>query len=130
MRAGQSFAEADTFTAGIGVIWEFSDISGWMKSEGYNVSVVKSGSKKDMGSPARPLSPDEETYARKIVQDSFETFIADVISQRAISRSDIEDGRVIRGADAIKLNIVDELGNLNNAIDGAKKMAASRSRSS
>jgi hypothetical protein len=30
----------------------------------------------------------------------------------------------------MKINVVDELGNLNDAIDGAKKMAQSRSKSS
>ena len=124
--ADRIYANPDTFTAGVGVIWKFSDISRWMEKEGYNLSVVKSGSKKDMGSDARPLSSDEEKYAQKIVDDSFETFIADVTSQRMISRSDIQDGRVIRGADAVKINIVDELGNLNDAISGAKKMAQSR----
>ena len=124
--ADRIYANPDTFTAGVGVIWKFSDISRWMENEGYNLSVVKSGSKKDMGSEARPLSADEQTYAQKIVDDSFETFIADVTSQRMIARSDIQDGRVIRGADAIKINVVDELGNLNDAIDGAKKMAQSR----
>lgn len=128
--ADRIYANPDTFTANIGVIWEFSDISSWMKNEGYNVSVVKSGSKKDMGSTSRPMTADEETYAQKIVKDSFENFITDVTTHRAISRSDIEDGRVIRGADAIKLNIVDELGNLNDAIAGAKKLAESRSKSS
>jgi len=124
--ADRIYANPDTFTSGVGVIWKFSDISRWMEREGYNLSVVKSGSKKDMGSTARPLSMDEETYAQKIVDDSFDTFISDVTSQRMISRSDIDDGRVIRGADAIKINVVDELGNLNDAIDGAKKMAQSR----
>ena len=124
--ADRIYANPDTFTAGVGVIWKFSDISRWMEKEGYNLSVVKSGSKKDMGSEARPLSSDEETYAQKIVDDSFETFISDVMSQRMISRSDIQDGRVIRGADAVKINIIDELGNLNDAISGAKKMAQSR----
>jgi protease-4 len=128
--ADRIYANPDTFTAGVGVIWEFSDISSWMENEGYNLSVYKSGSKKDMGSTARHLTEDEQEYARKIVDDSFETFINDVTSHRAISRSDIEDGRVIRGADALKLNIVDELGNLNDAIEGAKTMAKSRSRSS
>jgi protease-4 len=124
--ADRIYANPDTFTAGVGVIWKFSDISRWMEKEGYNLSVVKSGAKKDMGSTARPLNSDEETYAQKIVDESFETFISDVTSQRMITRSDIDDGRVIRGADAIKLNIVDELGNLNDAISGAKKMARSR----
>ncbi|PKG33185.1 signal peptide peptidase SppA [Methanoregula sp.] len=124
--ADRIYANPDTFTAGVGVIWEFSDVSSWMENEGYNLSVYKSGSKKDMGSTARSLTEDEQAYARKVVDDSFETFISDVTSQRAINRADIEDGRVIRGAEAIKMNLVDELGNLNDAIEGAKRIAASR----
>ena len=124
--ADRIYADPDTFTAGVGVIWKFSDISRWMQNEGYNLSVVKSGSKKDMGSTSRPMTNDEQEYAQKIVDESFEAFITDVTSQRVIARSDIEDGRVIRGADAVKLNIVDELGNLNDAIGGAKKLAESR----
>jgi protease IV len=128
--ADRIYANPDTFTAGVGVIWKFSDMSRWMEKEGYNVSTVKSGSKKDMGSTSRPLTSDEEEYAQKIVSDSFENFITDVTTQRVIARSDIEDGRVIRGADAVKINVVDELGNLNDAIDGAKQLARSRSKSS
>lgn len=128
--ADRIYANPDTFTAGIGVIWKFSDISRWMEKEGYNISIVKSGSKKDMGSTSRPLSTEEEEYAQKIVMDSFENFISDVTSERVIARSDIEDGRVIRGADAVKINVVDELGNLNDAIEGAKRLAQSRSKSS
>lgn len=124
--ADRIYANPDTFTAGIGVIWTFSDISRWMQSEGYNVSVIKSGSKKDMGSTARPLTAEEQAYAEKIVNDSFETLLSDILSQRSIRREDVEDARVIRGADAIRMNIVDELGNLNDAIDGAKRMASSR----
>ena len=128
--ADRIYANPDTFTAGIGVIWKFSDISRWMEKEGYNVSIVKSGSKKDMGSTSRPISAEEEEYAQKIVTDSFENFIADITTQRVIARSDIEDGRVIRGADAVKINVIDELGNLNDAIDGAKRLAQSRPKSS
>jgi protease-4 len=124
--ADRIYANPDTFTAGIGVIWTFSDISRWMESEGYNVSVIKSGSKKDMGSTARPLTAEEKEYAERIVNDSFETLLSDILSQRSIRREDVEDARVIRGADAIRMNIVDELGNLNDAIDGAKRMASSR----
>jgi len=120
------YANPDTFTGAVGVIWTFSDISGWMKQEGYNVSVVKSGDKKDMGSTSRALTTDEREYAQKIVNDSFERFITDVTTQRMIARSDIDDGRVIRGADAVKINLVDKLGNLNDAIEGAKELADSR----
>jgi protease-4 len=128
--ADRIYADPDTFTAGVGVIWKFSDISRWMEKEGYNLTVVKSGSKKDMGSTARPINDDEQAYAQQIVSESFENFISDVTIQRAITRSDIDDGRVIRGADAVKINVIDELGNLNDAIDGAKELAKSRSKSS
>ena len=124
--ADKIYANADTFTGGVGVIWKFSDISRYNANEGYNFSTIKSGSKKDMGSTSRPITEEEEAYAQKIVNDSFENFIGDVISHRTIDRSEIDDGRVIRGADAIRLNIVDEIGNLNDAIDGAKKIAESR----
>lgn len=124
--ADKIYANPDTFTAGVGVIWTFADISRWNTNEGYNFSIIKSGEKKDMGSTARPISDEERIYAQKIVNDSFELFITDVTTQRIIARSDIDDGRIIRGADAVKINIVDELGNLNDAIDGAKVLAASR----
>jgi protease-4 len=124
--ADRIYANPDTFTAGIGVIWKFSDISRWMDKEGLNISVVKSGSKKDMGTTSRPISDEEQEYAQKIVNESFENFITDVITHRPIARSDIDDGRVIRGGDAIGLHIVDEIGNLNDAISGAKTLAESR----
>jgi protease-4 len=79
-----------------------------------------------MGSTSRPITEAEQAYAQKVVNDSFELFITDVISQRMIARSEIEDGRVIRGADAVGLNIIDEIGNLNDAIEGARKLAESR----
>ena len=120
------YADPDTFTGGIGVIWTFSDISGWMNQEGYNVTIVKSGAMKDMGSTSHALTPTEQDYAQQIVNESFDEFINDVTTQRMIARSDIDNGRVIRGADAIKINLVDKLGNLNEAIEGAKELADAR----
>jgi protease-4 len=121
--ADRIYANPDTFTAGIGVIWTFPDISEWMDKEGYSVDIVKSGEYKDMGSTSRPITEEERLYAQKIVNSSFEEFITDVLKQRQIARTDIADGRVIRGADAVRINIVDELGNLNDAIEGAKSLS-------
>jgi protease-4 len=120
------YADPDTFTGAVGVIWTFSDISGYNREQGYNVSIVKSGAMKDMGSTSHALTPEEQDYAQQIVNESFERFIDDVTTQRVIARSDIDNGRVIRGADALKLNLVDQLGNLNDAIDGAKQLAKER----
>ncbi|MFY9750556.1 MAG: signal peptide peptidase SppA [Methanoregula sp.] len=123
------YADPDTLTGAIGVIWTFSDVSGWMNQEGYNVTVVKSGAFKDMGSTSRALSPAEEAYAQQIVNESFDEFITDVTTQRTIARSDIADGRVFRGADALKINLVDRLGNLNDAIEGAQALANAQQQS-
>jgi len=124
--ADRIYASPDTFTGAVGVIWTFSDLSNWMKQEGYNVTVVKSGDKKDMGSSSRPMTTDERSYAQQIVNDSFERFITDVTTQRMIARSDIEDGRVITGEDALRFNLIDKIGNLNDAIAGAKELAEER----
>ena len=119
------YANPDTITAGIGTIWTFTDISRWMEMEGLNVTVVKSGSRKDMASPYRPMTGEEISYAQDIVNASSERLIADITVARNISRSVIDDGRVLRGEDAVKVGLVDELGNLHTAIDGARSLTTS-----
>ncbi len=124
--ANKIYADPDTLTGAVGVIWIFTDMSGALNQEGYNITDVKSGAFKDMGTTSRALSPSEQVYAQQIVNESFNRFINDVMTQRMIARSDIDDGRVIRGEDALKLNLVDQLGNLNDAIAGAQQLAEQR----
>jgi len=124
--ADRIYASPDTITGGIGVIWLFYDISGQLEEEGIEIDAVKSGDKKDMTSPYRTLSPDEEGYAQEFVDAAFSRFYEDISSQRNISRESIQDGRVIRGEDAISLGLVDEFGNLHDAIAGARMLARGR----
>ncbi|MBS1195239.1 MAG: signal peptide peptidase SppA, type, partial [Methanomicrobia archaeon] len=114
----------DTLTAGIGTIWTFTEISRWLENEGLNVTVVKSGARKDMASPYRPITGEEISYAQDIVDASAERLIADIAASRNISRSLFDDGRILRGEDALRYGLVDELGNLHTAIDGARRLAA------
>lgn len=124
------YANPDTLTGGIGTVWIFTDISQWLEKEGYNVTVVKSGSRKDMTSPFRSLTDEERKYAQDIVNASFARFMDDIVKQRNVSRAEIEDGRVIRGEEAVKIGLVDRLGNLHDAIEGARSLAGSSIRSS
>jgi ClpP class serine protease len=55
--------------------------------------------------------------------------VNDIAASRNISRSLFDDGRILRGEDAIRYGLVDELGNLHTAIEGARNLAA-RSRPS
>jgi protease-4 len=124
------YADPDTLPGGVGTIWIFTDISTWLDREGYNMTVVKSGARKDMGSPYRPITGDEQEYAQSIVNTSFARFMDDIVKQRNISRADIEDGRVVRGEEAVKIGLVDRLGNLHDAIEDARSLAGSTVRSS
>jgi protease-4 len=78
---------------------------------------------KDMGSSTRSLTTEERDYAQQLVNASFESFISDVLTHRPVNRTAIEDGRVIRGQEALDLGLVDELGNLNDAEDAATDLA-------
>ncbi len=124
--ADRIYANPDSLTGGIGTLWIFYDISEWLNREGYAVQVIKSGEKKDMTYPYRPLTEGEEAYAQELVNRSFERFVADIVAERGISREIIEDGRVIRGEEARTLGLVDELGNLHDAMEGARILAHAR----
>jgi protease-4 len=119
------YANPDTLTGSIGSIWIFYDVSKNLEDEGISVDIVKSGDKKDMTSAFRPLSDEERSYAQELVNDSYELFIADIIEQRGVDRDLIEDARLFRGEEAMELGLIDRMGNLFDAIDGAKKLAAS-----
>lgn len=121
--ADRIYANPDTITGGIGTSWTFLDISGWMKSENLSVEVVKSGSRKDMGSDFRPLTQEEREYAQQIVDESSARFLRDVLSQRQVNMSLVEDASIFRGEQAIEIGLVDEIGNLNDAIEGARRLA-------
>ncbi|MDD1674515.1 MAG: signal peptide peptidase SppA, partial [Methanomicrobiales archaeon] len=101
--ADRIYASPDTLTGSVGTTWIFVDISEWMKKEGYAVDVVKSGDQKDMTSPYRSRTEAELVYAQEIVNDSFEQFINDVIAQRHVERSAIENGRIMRGQEALQI---------------------------
>jgi protease-4 len=121
--ADRIYADPDTITGGIGTTWTFLDISRWMEHENLSVEVIKSGSMKDMGSQYRPLTDEERSYAGQLVNASFERFISDVLAERSIERSSIADARVVRGEEAVGMGLVDELGNLFDAIEGARDLS-------
>jgi protease-4 len=83
-----------------------------------------------MASPFRALTAEEREYAQSIVNASFARFMDDIVKERNVSRAEIEDGRVIRGEEAVKIGLVDRLGNLHDAIEDARSLAGSGIRPS
>lgn len=117
------YANPDTMTGSIGTIWTIFDYSKSLEDEGVSVDVLKSGEKKDITSPYRGLTDGEREYLQELVNQSSEIFISDVVEQRGVNRSIIEDARPIRGDYAKQIGLVDEMGNLYDVIDAVSASA-------
>ncbi len=123
--ADRIIANPDSLTGSIGVIWMFQDLSGFYEEEGVDFYVAKSGEFKDMGANWRGLTDDEKQYSEEVVLEAFDRFIDEIASGRGLSRSEVKDmadGRIYTGSRAVELGLVDETGNLYDAIDVAAEL--------
>jgi protease-4 len=124
--ANRIFANPGTVTGSIGVISHQADFGELMDLLKIHFSSIKSGKFKDTGTPFRPLTPEEHQLMQELVLEMHQQFVSDIAKGRARQVSEIAlvaDGRVMTGARAKDLGLVDELGNLQDAIDWAAKAA-------
>ncbi len=118
--AKRIIANPDTITGSIGVIWVFQNRSAFYEKDGTSFYISKSGELKDMGGDWRGLTDEEKRFADQTISEAFGRFVNEVAEDRNISLSkvkDLSDGRVYTGAKAKELGLVDELGNLDDAIN-------------
>lgn len=112
-------ANAGTLTGSIGVIMEFMNLKGlyeWAKVTRYT---IKTGKYKDSGAEYRDMRPDERELLQNVVDDVLTQFKRAVSEGRKLTMnqvSEIADGRIMSGAQAKKLKLVDELGGIEDAI--------------
>lgn len=118
-------ANPGTITGSIGVIFQFPVAEELLKKIGLKFEVVKSGEIKDVGTYARSMTEKERKSLQLVVDDTYEQFVEVITTSRDMSKEDvlkIADGRVFTGRQAKKLGLVDELGNLQDAIKIAGEM--------
>lgn len=118
------YADASTLTGSIGVIWDVTDMSGLYKKIGFNQQVVKSGKFKDIGSPNRPMTPEERALLQGIVMETYGHFVKAVADGRHIPEADVRkiaDGRVFTGTQAVKVKLVDRIGGMRDTIKAAAR---------
>lgn len=116
------YADAATLTGSIGVIFETADMSTLFKKIGYSPEVVKSGKFKDIGSPNRPMTPEERQLLQGMINDIYLRFVKSVSEGRKIPFDEVKkiaDGRIFTGQQAQKLNLVDKIGGLRDATRAA-----------
>ncbi len=122
------YANEGTITGSIGVIIQHMDYKSLLERLGVKTTAVKTGKFKDTLSPFRELTQEEKEYLQSTIEDAYEQFINAILKYRK-SKIDEErlrsvaDGRVFTGRMAKQLGLVDELGNLSDAIDRARQMA-------
>ncbi len=118
-------ANPGTITGSIGVLMEFTNIEEFFKKIGIKGVVVKSGELKDMGSPFREMTPEERRILQGVIDNVHQQFIQAVADGRKLDRSkvaQIADGRILTGEQAKQLGLVDQIGNLEDAIDTTAKL--------
>jgi protease IV len=119
-------ANPSTITGSIGVIMEFPNVEGLFKKLGLGVEVVKSREFKDIGSPYRPMTPEEKGMLKDLILDVYDQFTTVVAEGRKLPMDSvlkIADGRVVSGRQAKALGLVDSLGTYDDAVRIAGHLA-------
>ncbi|HRU38975.1 MAG TPA: signal peptide peptidase SppA [Candidatus Goldiibacteriota bacterium] len=143
--ADRIYANPGTITGSIGVIVNFMNGEKLLDKVGLDFVTIKSGRYKDTGSFSRKATEDEKALVKGLIDDVLIQFVDDVVDCRVdklaeafgIKEKDetrkkrlvkdymiknIADGRIFTGKEALKLGLVDELGNIDDAITGAAAM--------
>jgi protease-4 len=118
-------ASPGTLTGSIGVIIRFANLEDLMKKLGLDLYTIKAGAFKDTGSPMRPMTPEEKAYIQTLLDNVHEQFIRDVARGRKLPLAKVRklaDGRIFTGEEAKKLKMVDEFGNIQDAIERAGRL--------
>jgi protease IV len=124
--ASRIIANPGTLTGSIGVIMEVPNLEGLMNKIGVKTEVIKSGKHKDIASVFRGIGKEEREILQNVLDNVHEQFITAVAEGRKMLPDDIRkiaDGRVFTGEQALKAGLVDELGNLEDAIKTAAGLA-------
>lgn len=111
---------------GIGVLLQLFNVEGLLSKIGLKGQTIKSGPKKDLGSPLRPMTPEERALLEGIVKSLHERFVRLVAERRGLALSrvrELADGRIFTAREARELGLIDQVGYLSEAIAKAKELA-------
>jgi protease-4 len=125
--ADSIFAQPNTITGSIGVFGIIPNMEGFFKQKlGVTFDGVKTGPFADMPSVSRPLNEVEKRFIQNSVDTIYHTFKTRVSEGRKKSMVDVDSiaqGRVWTGERALGIGLVDKLGNIQDAVNSAARMA-------
>lgn len=116
--ADRIYAREGSITASVGVIFQSPRVTGLMDNVGVAMDVWRSGDLKARPSPLEETPPKAASHAQEMVDELFVMFLGMVEQRRVLppeSVTLIRDGRVVTGASALKLGLIDALGTERDA---------------
>lgn len=121
------FAEPTTLTGSIGIFGMIPDATGLLTDKlGLHFDVAKTNEASDFGAMGRPLNAGESAAVQSYVNRGYALFLKRVAQGRKMKVADVDSiaqGRVWTGAQALKIKLVDRLGNLDDAVAEAARRA-------
>lgn len=122
--ADSIFAEKSTLTGSIGVFGLIPNMKGLLNNKlGVKFEEVKTGKFASlMSAPDKPLTEEEKAIIQIEVNNTYQTFMDRVSKGRNITIAQVDSigqGRVWTGEQALKIGLVDKIGNLTSAVHAA-----------
>ena len=126
--ADKIVSEPGAVTGSIGVIIPITNFEGLFGKIGVQIDVIKSGAHKDIGSSSRALTDEERKILQDMVDSAYQQFLDAVKKGRSSVMTEdkikeVADGRIMTGAQAKEVGLIDELGSLEDAINIAAGLA-------
>jgi protease IV len=119
-------AHPTTVTGSIGVIMISLNAEGLMQKVGLATATIKSGERKDMGSPFRQLAPEERAIFQSVIDELYRQFVVKVVERRniqAATAATLADGRIYTAEQALGHKLVDRIGYIPDALAAARQAA-------
>jgi len=120
------FAHPTSITGSIGVVFLRPNVTGLIGKIGLEIGIDKSGKNKDMGSPFRRPTEEEQEIVQNLIDDLAGRFITLVVNHRKLNgeqKANISSARIYTAADALRLGLVDQIGYLDDAIKKTTSIA-------
>ncbi|KHF39307.1 signal peptide peptidase SppA [Halalkalibacter okhensis] len=117
--ADKIIASPQTITGSIGVIMESINVTELAENYGVRVNTIKSGPYKDIMSATREMTDEDRAILQSLIDESYDEFVRIIAEGRNMTESEVRtigDGRIYSGSQAMELDLVDELGSLDDTI--------------
>jgi protease-4 len=124
--ADMIMAHPTSLTGSVGVIFLQPKVMGLMDKLGLGVDVKKYGRNKDMGSPFRENTEEEQKLLQITINQLGERFTSLVKKHRKLDPqglAEMSTARLFLAEEALKLGLIDKIGYLSDAVKETKQLA-------